>query len=56
MGTCIGKRNIRYFVSFLAFTSLHALLTAVMDTTFFVVKTVPIMNTLFDKSHEIPDD
>ena len=30
MGTCIGKRNLVYFISFLFMTALHAALTFVM--------------------------
>ena len=30
MGTCIGRRNIRYFVSFLSWTTLHAFITSLL--------------------------
>lgn len=39
MGTCIGLRNIRYFVSFLFFTSLHGLVTSVISVAYFMLKT-----------------
>ena len=40
MGTCIGRRNTRYFVAFLFLSGVHALLTAVIDVVFFGVMTV----------------
>ncbi|MFN9897802.1 MAG: hypothetical protein ACK55Z_03205, partial [bacterium] len=27
VGTCVGLRNVRYFIGFLFFTAVHALLT-----------------------------
>ena len=47
MGTCIGLRNIRYFVCFLAFTSLHALITCIIDTLFFSFFTYPKLDEIF---------
>jgi len=39
MGTCIGKRNLRYFVLFLVLTPLHALLTSILTSIFFLQNT-----------------
>lgn len=38
MGTCIGKRNLKYFLGFLFLTSLHALVTAVLSGSLILVK------------------
>jgi len=49
MGTCIGYRNIRYFVLFLVFTSTHALITSLISLGYFLVKTSPIFNHIFSR-------
>lgn len=41
MGTCIGKRNTRYFVLFLFYTGLHAFITCCLCVAFFLVKSYP---------------
>ena len=38
VGTCVGKRNIRYFVSFLFWTAVHGLITAIYGAIFLAVK------------------
>ena len=49
MGTCIGLRNIRYFVSFLFFTALHALVTTIISLAFFSKNTIPVFDQVFDR-------
>ena len=34
MGTCIGKRNLKYFLAFLFWTSLHGLATCGISATY----------------------
>jgi len=38
VGTCVGKRNIRYFIGFLFWTAIHGLVTAILGVIFFAVK------------------
>lgn len=35
MGTCVGKRNLKYFLAFLLLTSLHAFATFAICVTYF---------------------
>ena len=37
MGTCIGHRNLRYFVCFLAYTCLHSLFTFILSGLYFYI-------------------
>lgn len=39
VGTCVGKRNVRYFVMFLFYTGLHGILTGIICFTFVAVDT-----------------
>ena len=52
MGTCIGKRNIKYFVCFLGYTSMHALVTCIINSVFFGVKTYGNVSRLFDHDED----
>ena len=49
MGTCIGHRNVRYFVSFLSFTALHAFITFIVGLIYFLVITVHKFDGFFPK-------
>ena len=40
MGTCIGHRNLRYFVCFLCYTCLHALFTSILSLLYFMIKSM----------------
>ena len=40
MGTCIGHRNLRYFVCFLFYTGLHALFTSIISLLYFMIKSM----------------
>jgi len=51
MGTCIGQRNIRYFVCFLVYTPLHALITCLIGMTFFIVRTKDV-DSIFGRNEE----
>lgn len=42
MGTCIGKRNLKYFLSFLFLTALHAFVTAAICGVYFFKVTYTI--------------
>ena len=35
MGTCVGKRNLKYFLAFLGWTALHAFVTAIICVIYF---------------------
>jgi len=52
MGTCIGKRNLKYFLSFLFLTSLHASVTASISATYFFRVTYNIDEHDTDRSLE----
>lgn len=39
MGTCIGKRNLKYFLAFLFWTAVHAFATAIICTAYFLTVT-----------------
>ena len=51
MGTCIGKRNIRYFLGFLFMTSMHAFITFGICATYFLQVTSKIDQ--FDRDKQI---
>ena len=42
MGTCVGKRNLKYFLSFLLMTGVHAVVTAIICGAYFAAVTVNI--------------
>ena len=50
MGTCIGKRNTRYFILFLFYTGMHALLTFTLSLIFLLVISLPNIEELLDSS------
>ena len=52
MGTCIGLRNIRYFVSFLVFTSLHGLITFIISIFFFLNVTNPVFDQVLGRDNK----
>ena len=52
MGTCVGKRNLKYFLAFLVMTSLHAFITAAICITYFTKVTNLIDEFDFDRSNE----
>ena len=56
MGTCIGLRNIKYFVCFLSYTSLHALITCIINSIFFGVKTYGNLHDLFSQESDEEDE
>ena len=56
MGTCIGLRNIRYFVCFLFYTSMHALLVFIYSVTFFATKTLGEFHIFDDSSSTKKED
>ena len=47
MGTCIGRRNIRYFICFLFYASLHGFITAGIGVANFVLVTLPNYRQVF---------
>ena len=49
MGTCIGHRNLRYFVCFLFWTALHALFTAILSLLYFMIKSMDEYGFLSDR-------
>ena len=52
MGTCIGRRSTRYFVLFLFYTGLHALITAALSFAFLFKVSVPVMDQLLNAPSE----
>ena len=42
MGTCIGKRNLKYFLSFLVLTAVHAFITCGICAIYFMKLTYNI--------------
>lgn len=49
MGTCIGLRNLKAFICFLGFTSLHSIFTSVLAFTFFFMETRPELAELMNE-------
>lgn len=47
VGTCIGKRNTRYFVLFLFYTAIHAFITFILTLLYAVIKTPKHLGPLF---------
>ncbi len=47
MGTCVGLRNIRYFVCFLTYTALHGFLTFLISLAYFAVVSSGSLDQLF---------
>ena len=45
VGTCVGKRNHKFFLSFAIFTSLHAIITAILNVFY-------LKNKKYDKDSE----
>lgn len=56
MGTCIGRRNIRYFICFLFYASLHGFVTAVIGALNFFLVTVPNFEQVFGRREENLDE
>ena len=52
MGTCVGKRNLKYFLSFLCLTGVHALVTALICGSYFAAETVNIDAFDMDRNFE----
>lgn len=52
MGTCIGHRNLRYFVCFLCYTCLHALFTSILSLLYFMIKSMGEYDFLKDSRAE----
>mmetsp|Transcript_32708 Transcript_32708/g.43148 ORF Transcript_32708/g.43148 Transcript_32708/m.43148 type:complete len:243 (+) Transcript_32708:153-881(+) len=49
MGTCIGLRNLKAFICFLGFTSMHALFTSCLALAFFFRETYGNVDDLMNK-------
>lgn len=49
MGTCIGHRNLRYFVCFLCYTALHAFYTCLLSVLYFYFISMGEYDFLEDK-------
>ena len=49
MGTCVGLRNLKAFVCFLGFTSVHGIFTSILSISFFFEKTYDQVEQLMDK-------
>ena len=47
MGTCIGLRNIRYFVCFLCYTALHGFITFLISVSYFAAVSSGSMEEIF---------
>ena len=50
MGTCVGLRNLKAFVCFLGFTSLHGIFTSIIAISFFFSQSYHQMSDLMDKN------
>lgn len=52
MGTCVGKRNLKYFISFLFMTAIHAFITATICIIYYLRVTSLIEEKDFDRNLE----
>lgn len=52
MGSCIGKRNLKYFLAFLCLTSLHALTTLGITLGLYISETMYIDEWDFSRRNE----
>jgi len=52
MGTCVGKRNLKYFLSFLILTALHAFVTAAICSAYYLQVTIDIDVWDYDRAIE----
>jgi len=52
MGTCVGKRNLKYFLSFLILTALHAFVTAAICSAYYFQVTYEIDVWDYDRAIE----
>ena len=56
MGTCIGLRNIRYFVCFLVYTALHGMITFLISLAYFTAVSSGSMEAVFGGSSSKSSD
>ena len=55
MGTCIGKRNIRYFVLFLNFTGVHSLISCIICLLFLIFRSSVFFTERVNKQEELKE-
>ena len=53
MGTCIGHRNLRYFVCFLFYTAVHSIFTTILGGLYFYFKSMDEYDILNFKDYEV---